>query len=787
MSLFVYKSDIIDRDIESDEIAEYIGSQEEKNRILWVCADTGIGKTSLIKKALKKQKSSKKIITVKTPPVNQNSCIIQGQYFSYIASATNDSLKNCGGSLDDFLLSGIKTRVGKAEIQKVLESDIVKMPQAMLATIISRYAQTGANDVDQYLLNTDTNSVLVQREYLRYTLMAHEALLYISNMQNIDVLSLNELEKLVASTNNIFFLFEFTTQKGNLDSVHKYNELFQENADIAVEVLDLLPVNYAVSIMGNATIDDYQDWEKYYKTVICGNLYKVQNIESNTRNYFSHDPLEKIYNLSLEGTVILQIVIMHDGQISLIKFYHILSRCDIHYSVYFDNHFEDLSAYLEKDEKAMKLIHSSVKDFLLNSTNLFIEKSKLVAYSILRDVFNKDLAQCDYNWYTKKELILYLVKLYLANDTERIIEILEKFKELIIDEISIEQINLLFDQLSEEIGTFYNRKIILKIIKICYDFGLYSKAYEFLTNYFQNDINFYMYKAILLNRLDKHSECIQYCKLIENESKSHRFHLTIQLIKMLSLRTLNKKHEYRSLYFELLNNKNYKDCLEYGFLLRNSELLYSPVNDIPYIKRSINHFIDHQNIKNEVYAQLTLATEYAYSGKIKEARNILRAIKDDFLKTTTEKHIYYNDIAAVELQGRCPTDLTLINLEHGLLSSRNPYDTLTILSNKICWYVISQKSIHDIDSLKKDLNHYIKLEPDLRMCKRIYFNLHQYFKYIALDANSAQYYWRKASIIEHVFDDKLKKMMNLESANAYAEPQVYISFITYWHFDIPNL
>lgn len=345
----------------------------------------------------------------------------------------------------------------------------------------------------------------------------------------------------------------------------------------------------------------------------------------------------------------------------------------------------------------------------------------------------------------------------------------------------------MLDQLANEISTFYNNRIIIKIIKICYDFGLYLKAYKFLEDYFQNNINFFMYKAILLNRLDKHSECIQYCNTIEEESKSHRFRLTVQLIKMLSLRTLNKKHEYRSLYFELLNNKDYKDCLEYGFLSRNSEILYSPINDIPYIKRGIKHFIYHNNVKNKVYAQLTLATEYAYSGKIKDAKDILETIKDDFLITTTEKHIYYNDVAAVELQGRKPSDLALINLEQGLMSSRNSYDTLTILSNKICWYIISQKNIPDIDALKKQLNQYIKIEPDLRMCKRIYFNLHQYFKYVVLAEKSAQYYWKKAAAMEHVLDDKLSKMMNRESTNAYEKPQVYISFITYWHFDIPNL
>lgn len=787
MSLFIYKSDIIDRDIESDEIANYICSQREKNRILWVCADTGIGKTSLIKKALKKQQSTKTIISVNTPPVNSNNCISQGQYLSYIASSTNDNLKAQGGSLKDFVLSGVKNRIGKAEIQRVLESDITKIPQTMISTIISRYAQTGVNDVEQYLMNTDINSTLVQREYLRYSLMMYDCIIYISNMQNIDVRSLNELEKLIATTENTFFLFEFTTQNNNLDNVHKYNETFQENADIAIEVLDLLPINFATSFIGNTTIENYQEWENYYKTIICGNLYKLQNIDTKTVNSFSYDPLEKLYNLELEGLVILQTVILHDGEISLMRFHHIFNKYNIQYLLYFENHFDDLSAYLEKSKYAIKLIHSSVKDFLLDSTNLFIDKSRLIAYGILRDVFNEDLANCNYNWYTKKELVLYLVKLYSASSTEKIIEILEKFKELIVDEIAIEQINLLFDQLSKEIDTFFNYRIILKIIKICYDFGLYWKAYEFLTNNFQNNINFYMYKAILLNRLDKHSECINFCNIIENESKSHRFLFTIQLIKMLSLRTLNKKYEYRHLYYELLNNNKYKNCLEYGFLLRNSEILYSPVKDIPYIKRSIEHFRNHQNIKNEVYAQITLATEYAYAGSIKKAKDILHSIKDDFLKTTTEKHIYYNDIAAVELQGKCTTDTTLINLEQGLLSSRNSYDTLTIFSNKICWYIIEQKIMDDIETFKMQLDYYIKIEPDLRICKRIYFNMYQYYKYIVSDSSNAQYYWQKVISMRQVLDDKLDKMVNREKTKSYIIPQVYVSFITYWHFDIPNL
>ena len=786
MSLFIYNSDIIDREQESDEIANYICSQTGKNRILWVCADTGVGKTSLIKKAFQKQKSSKIIITVKTPPINQNDCVIQGQYFSYIATAVNECLKGYEGALEDFILSGIKNRIGKAEIQKVLESDLTKIPQAMLSTIISRYTQYGINDVEKYLLDTDINSTLIQREYLNYSLSANDVILYISNMQNIDSRSLNELKKLIDSTNDNFFLFEFTTQNMNLDRVCKYNDLFKEHADIAIERLDMLPIHYAVSIIGMDAVENYPKWENYYEKIICGNLYKLQNIDIKAEQ-FSSDPLEKIYNLEMEGTVILQIVILHDGQISLVKFYHILNSCDIRYRFYFENHFNKISAYLEKNSEEINLIHSSVKDFLNESTNIYIDKSKLIAYSILRNVFNEDLAKCNYNWYTKKELIFQLIKLYSANSAEKIVEILERFKELIIDGISIEQINLLLDQLFDEIEPSSNSQIILKIIKICYDFGLYSKADEFLSKHFMNDVNFYMYKAILLNRLDRHTDCVDYCNMIENENNSSRFYFVIQLIKMLSLRTLNRKHEYRQLYFELLNDKKYKELLEYGFLLRNSEILYSPVNDIPYIKRSIQHFQEHHNTKNEIYSQITLATEYAYAGKTLEAKTLLSSVKDMFFKTTTEKHIYYNDIAAIELEGKAITDLTLLNLERGLLTSRNSYDTLTILSNKICWYILNGEKISEIDSFISQLKQYIKMEPDLRICKRIYFNLYQYYKYIEQNNNSAQYYFAKIIAMRHVLDDKLDQLLINSKRHNNDKPQIYVSFITYWHFDIPSL
>lgn len=462
MSFFIYNTEILDRENESDEIATFINLQEAENQIIWVCADTGIGKTALIRKAIQKQKTSKIFVEVVTPPVNHNDCPRQGEYLSYITQAVNDSLKNYGDDLKSFIYNGIDTRIGRAELNKVLNANLTEMPKTIVTTILSRYAQTGLHDVEQYLLNIDTESILLQREYLKYCFTSHDIILYLSNMQNIDSRSLNELKTLIETTEDNCYLFEFTTKANEMNLVYKNADLLGTHAKIAILTLDTLPINYAASIVGESAIQDYSKWESYYKTVICGNLYKLQNVRDESKLSFEQDPLEAIYDLPKEGLVILQIVSVHDGELSLFKFSYILSKCEVKYKLFFENKFDLLSLYLQKTNDHLRLKHSSVKDFILNSQDISVDQSRFVTYSMLRNIFNIDLVSGNFKWYSKQELVLYLIKLYFTvKDTNKILELLDQFKELIAEEIDVEQINNLFEQLFKETSDFHDKYIMI--------------------------------------------------------------------------------------------------------------------------------------------------------------------------------------------------------------------------------------------------------------------------------------------------------------------------------------
>ena len=785
MSIIYYEDDVIDRTTETNEIVSFLLTESQKNKVLWVCGDTGIGKTSIIKKSLNEIALSKSIIIkVETPPLNQNDCIIQGQYLNFISNSIHHTMTKYNWSIKDFLMYVNGNRIEKQEVQNIIDGEISKIPHAIISTIASRYMQTGLNDISKILLNTDSESILIKREYLKSVFQKENIILYVSNFHNIDVASITELDYLISSTKNNNFIFEYTTKENNLSQIIKYQELWKENCKSAI-----LPLEFAVVIGGNKFKRQALEWNNFYNVIIKGNLYKVKALKLQINSDLTKDPLEQISKLEFWQIVLLQLVYLHDSEIDLEQLYHLVKESQQPRLVVCCSTFlDDMSFFIEKNGNKIKIKHASVSDYLKNSNNVDVVKAATVAYGIFRNVINNDMSKHNFDYYTRKDIILLLIKIYSGFDTEKLLETMEHFKEIIINEIFIEQIYFLIDKVKELLKSNLNKRITLSLIKLCYEVGLYSKAYSILNEYYFPCLDIYMYKAILLNRMDLHEQCVVYCDEIITYDSNIHYNFIIKLVKLLSLRTLNRTTEYKNLYFDMLNNKKYMKYLEFGILLRNSQLIFSYRKNVPYIRKSISFFKEHNSPKNELYALLTLATEISYNGQTAKARKILNSAKEAFLQSTTEKHIIFNDLAAIDLLDKTITSETLLSLEKGILTSHNSYDTLTLLSNKICFYVISQQLCEELPEILKLAKKNMNIEPDKRIHKRIYFNLHQYYKYVQKDLDKSCEAWCNMLHINDTTDEKINRFIKIEQSNSSTKNiPVYISFIAYWHFDIPMI
>lgn len=788
MSIIYYNEDILDRILETNEISSFLSTESQQNKVLWVCGDTGLGKTSIIRKSLKTiDLSPLIIIKVETPPLNKNDCIIQGQYLNFITNSVHHEMEKYNWSMKDFLTYVGGNRIDRQEVQNVIDGGISQIPHAIISTIASRYLQTGLNDIPKILLNTDSESVLIKREYLKSVFLKGNIILYISNFHNIDMASISELEFLVGNTINNSFVFEYTTNDNNISQVLNYQELWKDFCKSAIQIIDILPLEFAVVIGGDKFEKQTLEWSNFYNDVIKGNLYKVKALKLQSNSDLSKDPLEQISKLGFQQNVLLQLIYLHGSEMNLEQLFHLLEESrQSELLVSCSKLLKELDFFIEKIGTTIKIRHASVSDYLKNSNNVEIVKASTIAYGIIRNVLNDDLCKQNFVFYTKKDIILLLIKVYAGFDTEKLLETLEHFKEIVINEIFIEQIYFLIDQVKELISNSLNKRVTLSLIRLCYEVGLYTKAYSILEEYFFPCLDIYMYKAILLNRIDRHEECVTYCEEIITYDDDTHYQFIIKLIKLLSLRTLNKTACYKQLYFEMLNNKEYRKFLEYGILLRNSQLIYSYRKNVPYIRKSVLLFKEYNSPKNELYAILTLVTEISYNGQTAKARKILKSVKQDFLQSTTEKHIIFNDIAAVDLLEKTVTNETLLSLEEGILTSHNPYDTLTILSNKICFYIISQQICDELPKMLENIKKNMEIEPDKRIHRRIYFNLHQYYQYIEKDLEKANEAWENMLHISETIDEKLNRLIKIERSNKRDIP-IYISFIAYWHFDIPMI
>lgn len=786
MSIVYYNNEILDRKTETNEILSFIKLTTQKNKVLFVCGNTGVGKTTIVKNALKHYTEKDRIIIqVETPPLNQIDCIVQGEYLRLIVNSVNEEMKPYDLSLYDFFLSIENPRLRGQELGNLIGSDLSKLPQTLLGNIINKYFRIGVYDTDKVIYDLDTEANLLKKEYLRYLFKQQKILLFITNFQNMDFTTVRIINDLIVNTKRNIFILEYTNNNDDYSDVYKYHSNWAESSEIATEIVDMLPVNIAINVGGKNICEDITEWNTFYINVLKGNLYKTIAYKHQHQNDTIHDPMERISYLGISAIIILQIIQLHGGEISLEKIDYLLNNSSPELFLYWLNKKRDLSLYINVDSKKVKIIHSSVCDFLSNSNNSNIHRAGFLAYGIIRNVLSKDLSKDKYIYYSKKEILLLLIKVYAGYDSEKLLYILARFKEVIINEIAIEQINYLFEQ-SITLINDNNKQIILSLIKLFYDIGLYNKAFELVKTHEFSCLDFFMYKAILLNRLDMHEDCVNYCKSMIRKSDNKRFRFSIQLIELLSLKTLKCTSEYTTLYYELLNNNDYKEIFEYGFLLRVSEIVMSSPKDIKYIEQSVRFFRDRKSKKNEIYSVLTLATEMAYNNHIEHSRQLLLDIKNDFLDTTTEKHIIYNDLAALDLIEEKPTINTKLLLEESMLISRNSYDTLTIMSNIICWHLINNIKLENDVEFFKELSNHMAIEPDQRIHRRILFNLYQYYKVVEKNKNKEKEMWEKMELITGTIDEHLDRLIKSEINNKDGI-SFYPSFITYWHFDIPMI
>lgn len=792
MSNIISTKNIIDRKHETTYVVNDINQNDGKprNKVLVLWSDSGLGKTSIVEKASQDEKLKKPIIIIETPPINNNEFIGNGDYISYIAESLSSYFESLEWSLKDFLMLGLSERFTKSENAKII-SNITNLPLTVFSTLCERVLSLNHADTEKILSGLDLDSVLIKTEYIKATLETFPFVLDISNMQNADYMSIMQLQKILSTTTGQYFIFEYTTKDKNTDYLWKMARVFDKSADIDVYEINELPIEYALTIVKPGNYNVIDELENFYKQIAKGNLYKLSKIKKELDGTISlknlKDPLKlKIESLDYNQKLLLSIICLHDGCIKKETLEEILEYISNEYYIS-SNDILFLDEFIEIKKHSYELQHASIIDSLEIGFENF---ASVAAYKFLKEYYGSKSALEFQGGKQKDDYTFQLLKLYSIFEPIMILQKLKEFKSLIISCISEVQGRQLLNKIFFSIKNDINESVKLHIINLGYEVGFYKTAYNLLKEINLNNENRDILECMLLNRTDRHIENIDKCKrLLKEKNHSNKFILIINMIKMLSERSLNDVKAYNKTFKKIFKNRKYINLYEYGFLLRNSQIVFSYKESLKYIKESIEFFNLRSSSKDAACSELTFAVQLARLGYLDEANQHLNRIKDTLLNSTFEKHILYVNQSAIAMLNGASDEQILLLLEKSILSATTSFDKTVILNNKLCWYIINNVDERLFGDLKFQIDKLLLTEPDSRLHRRTYINYSNYYKYVMNNPILANAWIKKAMEIpsnnDELGDIYISGICNNSELAFLAKQHFYVSFITYWHFDLP--
>lgn len=786
MSLIIRKDDIIDRDKEANTI-ESIIREAERNAVahaivLW--ADTGYGKSAIMEKVQSIFKGQpNQIAIVKTPPEN-SATPVEGKYLNYIAETLNKVLEK-QLPIKEFLMSF------RNQIKPLLDAEAIAYNGLSLRSAFAiKIAEAASADLEQQrlLFDTNTDSILLIKNYIEVAIQREHVILDITNAQNMDVTSFRVLNQIL-ERQRATMVFEYTTQSGRSIELDCFiSQLSCPHTEIAV---DILPFDFALTIFGlPEDPNKIYEIEQFYNDVVKGNLYRIIQAKNNRKSRLDTDPIiEQIKALSYASKLLLTVLCLMGGISTEEEFQHV--RSHIEQSFFLGVKWrEELATLIEETDECLELRHASISDALRLAPD---NATAMAAYKFLSEYY-ENLIEIVADQSIHAQIVPKLANLYSRFDPSKLVQIIRPFKNVIVGKFDKDTAVQLVTQAFDALGTPCETEFHFMLIALCYEAGFYDAAMELLKKLepLESECG-QVFHCMLLNRTDFHEKAINECKRLRKILKTPRYQLVAELTQMLSERSLGRIDQCREISEKIEKTAAYQSLLEYGFFLRNKQIVLSYEESLPYIEQSIDFFEEKGQKLYADYSRLTRLVQCARLGFPQESEAELEKLKPHLLSSSFEKHIVYLNQASLRLLQGITDEKTRLLLDKALLTVTTTFDRAVVLNNKLCALIIQGKPNPDeFSAIHSDLVNVINMEPDTNLRRKVFANLALYYKMarntVGYERWVAKVKQIKKESSSHPIEDVLLFGAPISEKFKYLALQpCCVFFITYWHFDIPIL
>ena len=697
------KLGFVNRSMEISSLLADVHGADGHNRVALIISESGIGKSRLAERLLSLVTERPGVkLRLRAPRKGPSQ---DGHYIRMLAAELDEASKN------DLRIPAFRAFLKKGasggdtkRLKKMASAVADASPILRAARAVAEGARMPVPDArNQFREPTGENSILAY-EYVLHAVRGSSPILNIENIQDIDDSSFDLLQRVVAESESIYLLLEYTTREGGAAwSVGEIEDGFSTRAEVAQYPLDKLRVDDVLKIVKDqpAAVEG-----------LVRNLYiKSKGSLRPLTDFFIKsidDPAgleimairggysdmgdftrESLSNLDSSSKLVLVALAIHGSWVERTLLAMIGAQTEFAYTLLdVDTAIDALrsKALIEEDGDRVRT-RDGIADFIFDKN---FARERALAIEAWKRIYERAIKDSGDIFISKAQAFYFLVyfsylqdnafecakhldqALYLATCSyvpTRFIAFAKDVRERLA---ANKQSTLLSD---------VDRRLIAALQTLSYsDDALHML--DLLPESRLKDL----YSCILLENAGQAKEALSKCNCALNERivlATPQWRIRFELAKFAALRSLCREEECMLLFNSMRTNSDYKNLPEFGYVLRSAGSCLEPERAISDLRSSALFFNKLEKPIQEAHSRIELVVALAHENKLDEADAELDMAEKLLDGQISERHTILSNRASISMMRGATSQSTLDNLRQAFLTARNGFDKTAIRNNML--------------------------------------------------------------------------------------------------------
>jgi hypothetical protein len=681
---------------------EFASTSRERNRVIFLVAPTGFGKSEFTEKLIADVHRSV-AVKVRIPANIDGDAPFIRELARELNHLSNTQQSIINGA--DFLRQLKSRRVAHMHDSSLLhdsgDAGVVPRFGPVLARIYDRKSNTGDYDFDLLLRNSSPEALLKLFEYVRNVFTRQPLCVAIENVQVIDNTSERMLQDILTEPRGHFVILEYTPGKSSVHDVSDLENRFRgHGSDTKTARLQPLSVDEIVRQAGirldpDTTAELYANFDGNLKNLT--DFILVRQTSAAMGSSLEEGTADLVRSQRSSAQVVLALVVAHRSNVS----HEALRSLYVHGPQFRETHI-DIERALVDLEKS-RLIRSDRGTIEPDHDSVAAEVEKALsgqltaAYRAWASYYREKLETRDFADSSRDQVLDYLFSFYARIDPSKLQPLLGDIRLAALSSFTLKRAEMLLRRVEESLAEFdtslpYQQELRWKLIDTYYDAGLYDLALGALHRVRTKPMRRAVMRAAVLDRVDRHAEAIDLISstLSTTAPRHDSFELSLRLIEMICYRSLNDYESCARVHREIGSVSAYRALSEYGFYLRNAEIVLPVAASIPLLEESVAWFARIGNGSAEAQSRIALGMELIRLGELNDAEAQLDRAEALLAERRLDWHIIYNNRAVLTMY-RGEADLEVVDelLRKAYLTANIAFDRVAIDNNRLAAHAMA--------------------------------------------------------------------------------------------------